>query len=144
RLSTQSDASWWDLDFPPQHPVQMLADSRKAQDAFSKLIETAFGEQISINRYDAGQIRLKVGSVGLPDEPPPPSDELRAAYQKLPLVAEQGDGFRAFVHVLLKTLVRPTPIVLVDEPEAFLHPPQARLLGRYLAELTPAPCQIFV
>jgi predicted ATP-dependent endonuclease of OLD family len=25
------------------------------------------------------------------------------------------------------------PIVLVDEPEAFLHPPQARLLGRKLA-----------
>jgi hypothetical protein len=26
-----------------------------------------------------------------------------------------------------------SPLTLIDEPEAFLHPPQARLLGRYFA-----------
>jgi hypothetical protein len=35
-------------------------------------------------------------------------------------------------------------LIVVDEPEAFLHPPQARLLGRKLAAETPRHTQVFV
>jgi hypothetical protein len=52
----------------------------------------------------------------------------------LPLIPEQGDGMRSFVGLLLVLAATPFPIVLIDEPEAFLHPPQARELGRQLAE----------
>ena len=48
----------------------------------------------------------------------------------MPLLREQGDGMRSFVGIMLALLAATYPIVLLDEPEAFLHPPQARLLGR--------------
>jgi hypothetical protein len=143
RLADRTSSQTWDLDFPPVHPSQILWDSREAQRKFSDLVRMAFGSPISINRYDQS-IRLRVGEPNIPDELPPPSPELRAAYQALPTVGEHGDGFRSFVNILLHTLVRPTPVVVIDEPEAFLHPPQARLLGRFLAEQTPSPCQVFV
>ncbi|MFF7459376.1 ATP-dependent endonuclease [Kitasatospora sp. NPDC008115] len=76
--------------------------------------------------------------------PPSPRTRSTRAYNNLPGVVEQGDGFRSFVNLLLHSLVRPTPVIVIDEPEAFLHPPQARLLGRILAERTPSPCQVFV
>ncbi|MFJ8563223.1 ATP-dependent nuclease [Streptomyces sp. NPDC093514] len=58
-------------------------------------------------------------------------------------MSEQGDGFRSFVQVLLQVMVRPAPIVIIDEPEAFLHPPQARLLGSLLAGIK-GQTQLFV
>ena len=45
----------------------------------------------------------------------------------------QGDGMRSFASVVLHLLATVTPsILMLDEPEAFLHPPQARLLGTSL------------
>ena len=47
-------------------------------------------------------------------------------------IDEQGDGLRSVtaVHLVLQVVRR--PIILIDEPEAFLHPPQALALGREL------------
>lgn len=38
---------------------------------------------------------------------------------------EEGDGLRSFVSVLLSLMGRRKPVFLLDEPEAFLHPPYA-------------------
>ena len=41
---------------------------------------------------------------------------------------------RSFAAVILHALAERPFNPILDEPEAFLHPPQARLLGRYIAE----------
>jgi hypothetical protein len=46
---------------------------------------------------------------------------------------EQGDGYKSFAGVVLSILTFPNRLLLLDEPEAFLHPTQARVLGRWLA-----------
>ena len=51
---------------------------------------------------------------------------------------------RSFAGVLLHTAVGHESILLIDEPEAFLHPPQAKLLGRMLVERKPNHRQVFV
>ena len=68
----------------------------------------------------------------------------RQATAKLPKVEEQGDGIRAFVGLLAAVGATTRPIVLVDEPEAFLHPPQAYRVGAALAEQAAEGRQIFV
>lgn len=45
----------------------------------------------------------------------------------------QGDGFRSFVGVVLSLLLSKGRIILLDEPEAFLHPAQAKLLGNWIS-----------
>jgi len=62
----------------------------------------------------------------------------------LPKLHEQGDGMRGFVGVLLNAFVANYSILLVDEPEAFLHPPQARLLGKMLGQDLPTDRQLFL
>ncbi|MFD3776947.1 ATP-dependent endonuclease [Streptomyces sp. NPDC058612] len=144
RLQDQTTSRPWNRSFPPTHPTQYLRSAPNALKEFSKLVENAFGKPISMDRYDHQQIRLTIGDPKLPEGTDPGSDEHWDAYSQLPGVREQGDGFRSFVNILLTALVRPAPIIVIDEPEAFLHPPQARLLGRYLAEKVPSPCQVFV
>jgi hypothetical protein len=64
--------------------------------------------------------------------------------EALPTLESQGDGMRSFAGVILATSVGRETVLLIDEPEAFLHPPQARLLGASLVEDRPEGRQIFV
>ncbi|MEU1502903.1 AAA family ATPase [Streptomyces sp. NPDC005732] len=143
RLGNQSDSQQWDWGRPATHPSQVLWESRETLDGFSKLFEQAFGSPIAINRY-VPAIRLQVGSIGVPETPPPPPREVMEAFSRLPYLNDQGDGVRAFANILLAALVRPRPVIVIDEPEAFLHPPQVRLLARHLTQYAPADCQVFV
>lgn len=49
-------------------------------------------------------------------------------------LSQQGDGYKSFTGVLLALLAFPNRLLMLDEPEAFLHPAQARALGRWIAE----------
>jgi hypothetical protein len=52
---------------------------------------------------------------------------------------------RSFASVILHLLTPNTPsVLLLDEPEAFLHPPQARLLGEFIAKERPKRAQLFI
>ena len=62
----------------------------------------------------------------------------------LPALEIQGDGMRSFTGALLSLLVHPRNIVLMDEPEAFLHPPQAKRLAETIADETDSNSQLFL
>lgn len=47
---------------------------------------------------------------------------------------DEGDGFRSFVITFLTVFGSDRPVLLLDEPEAFLHPPQARRLGEIIGK----------
>jgi len=88
--------------------------------------------------------------VGNKPERVPGEDELSKRYVEslnasaLPLQT-QGDGMRSFATVLLYVLAAGDhSIQFLDEPEAFLHPPQARLLGEYIARERRAKSQLFI
>jgi len=48
----------------------------------------------------------------------------------------QGDGIRSAVAILASLIVNAHSLFLIDEPETFMHPPQARLLGKNIVDLS--------
>lgn len=48
----------------------------------------------------------------------------------------QGDGIRSAFAILASLIVNNHSLYLIDEPETFLHPPQARLLARNIVNLS--------
>lgn len=70
----------------------------------------------------------------LPNSEDRGSGVYRRALAELPTLDAAGDGIRSYVGTLIGIAACPHPILLIDEPEAFLHPPQARHLGKLLAE----------
>lgn len=121
---------------PASHPVHVLADDRSRLQRASGIAQQVFGEALWLDDYSAQQ-RLRVGAL---ITPAPRRDEVDAPYRdellNLPELSEQGDGMRSFFGLLLPLLSASFPMVLVDEPEAFLHPPQAAALGRQLGQLS--------
>lgn len=118
------------IDGQPREPLQRLIGDPAAEARLAEKVRSAFGEKVLVNRAGGATVHLHVGST---ETAPLLGDaayieELRA----LPLVPEQGDGMRSFVGLMLALEATPYPLVLIDEPEAFLHPPQARQLGREL------------
>jgi hypothetical protein len=55
---------------------------------------------------------------------------------EVPLLHQSGDGIRSFAGTLVAATCGAHPLLLIDEPEAFLHPPQARRLSRAIARST--------
>lgn len=127
------------------HPIHYMQVSGEIEIQLSTYFKEAFGEELIVHRNAGREVPLHCGK-----RPVPGKDEDRVslgyiqALEKLPTLHTQGDGMRSFVGVLLHSFVVNHSAVLIDEPEAFLHPPQARLLGRMLVEQAPANRQMFV
>ena len=71
----------------------------------------------------------------------------RVAYSQVsryPILDNQGDGLRSYVGMISALMSLSKPIILLDEPEAFLHPPQAMQLGMSIANLVKDSQQIFI
>lgn len=56
---------------------------------------------------------------------------------------DQGDGLKSYVSTFLSLNLKGSDVLLIDEPEAFLHPPLARQVGELIGDLGDEK-QIFV
>jgi energy-coupling factor transporter ATP-binding protein EcfA2 len=129
----------------PQHPIHFLQKDDGLEKKFSEYFKQAFGTDLIVHRNAGNEVPLYVGEKPTPKEG---EDRVSEGYlnelEKLDLLHQQGDGMRSFVGVLLNTFISNHSILFIDEPEAFLHPPQARLLGKMLAKDLPAERQLFL
>lgn len=130
---------------PEQHPIHFIQRNDELENAFSKHFKQAFGLDLIVHRNAGDIVPLFVG-----DRPALEIGEDRVSItyiekiEKLDRLDEQGDGMRSFVGVLLNSFVGHKTILFIDEPEAFLHPPQARILGKMLAKDLPKGKQLFI
>ena len=114
------------LDEPPSHPIHMLYSDDQFEDRISGYFRRAFGEDLVVFHAGGRSVPLFVGerpilAQGEQRTSRAYSERLRSSMVPL---NEQGDGMRSFASVILHLLSPITPsILLLDEPEAFLHPP---------------------
>lgn len=130
---------------PEKHPIFKLNKSETLAQKLSDYFHQAFGVDLVVNRNEMQTIPLHTGQS--PDKKAFTIDKQDDYYNQvavLPKLQEQGDGMRSFASILLDTFTSDHTITLIDEPEAFLHPPQARLLGKMLAKNNPDKRQLFI
>jgi hypothetical protein len=129
----------------PTNPIHYLLRDDGLETKLSGQFKKAFGVDLVVHRNAGSQIPLHTGHRPVPA---PGQDRVSIDYirqiELLPPLQTQGDGMRSFAGVLLYTSVGRESILLIDEPEAFLHPPQARQLGRMLVADKPVERQLFV
>ena len=125
-----------------EEAATILNDDEPQEILVSEIFKKAFGSDIILNRTSDGN-RFHLGDrKELPKHAERLKPDFRKWMEKLPLMSEQGDGVRSFCRVMRELLVEPGSIILIDEPEVFLHPPQIRQLARMIATQTSRDTQI--
>ncbi len=146
RLSDSSPATSFDaISSGPSEPLQALYLDYELEERISGVFRSAFSEDLVLDRLGGTQLALRCGRRPPAGPAGVVSMEYATAVRALPTLHEQGDGMRSFVSCVLHTEVLERPFVLVDEPEAFLHPPQATRLAQHLARAARTTArQVFV
>lgn len=128
-----------------EHPIFKMMKSERLAKSVSNYFRQAFGEDLVVDRSELRTISLHMGTAPIKTEYTiETQDEYYEIVGKLPKLQEQGDGMRSFASILLNAFTSEFCITLIDEPEAFLHPPQARILGKMFARNNPENRQLII
>jgi len=94
-------------------------------------VERAFALQVALDFSAPRTLVLRVGADF--SKLPPDPREAKPVLMRHEKLDDQGDGLRAFVGIIVAILAVNRGVFLIDEPETFLHPPQAFRIGQFLA-----------
>jgi predicted ATPase len=114
----------------PETLLQYLYRDPDAMDRVNVAFTPIFNTTLRLDYSALLELKVRVGK-GIERVSENPQLALRE-FQQYPMLDEQGDGMRSAAAVLIALEAVHRPVTLIDEPEAFLHPPQARALGRHL------------
>lgn len=119
----------------PNEYIHLLQNNENILKMINNEINRTFQKNIILNWGGGEWIWFNVGKE--PDrtsEIDRVSTEYLEIINKYPELAEEGDGLRSFIGLLMILYSTPHPILMIDEPESYLHPFQSKRLGNILAK----------
>jgi hypothetical protein len=115
--------------------LHYLEDDPELMAELDEYTREIFGTGLTLDPL-SGQLVIRFGKVGVDA---PPVDAVTPAYReaisRLTTLEHQGDGIGSTLGLLIPLVAGRNPIAFIDEPEAFLHPPQAFKLGKTVATI---------
>lgn len=131
RMNLLNQAARGDLKYPATPLARIFTDDPK-RDKWRKIVHEAFGFFPGIDATDGDRLTVRFGKTRPPRERSLEQDiiDWMRGARSLDAVS---DGVKAFSGILLQIYAGDPSVVIIDEPEAFLHPSLARTLGKELA-----------
>ncbi|HVA69242.1 MAG TPA: AAA family ATPase [Candidatus Binataceae bacterium] len=137
RLSLTQPQPLGDLTKQPANYLTALFKDESALGRLRSMTYDAFKLYFVTDPTDVGRVRVRLS----PREPIDSEEEKALSdraiqfHSRAAQISEFSDGVNAYTGLIAAVLSSDYRVVLIDEPEAFLHPPLIRKLGRNLAEL---------
>ena len=135
RINLVNQQTAGDLQQHPHTSFQVLFRDEDKRKKVRRIIHDAFGLHFVVDPTHLGILRLRLSSR-------PPStdieergihDEALQFHSSATLVEEASDGVKAFTGIITEIIAGDPAVLLIDEPEAFLHPSLAFNLGKEIA-----------
>ncbi len=126
----------------PSNLIQKMYIDNNIESLISSYFNKAFGIGVFIHQLKSSDLRLYIGKKVPLD--PNKKKEYNNKMKTQTMLGRQGDGMLSFAGLILRTFIPYQQILLIDEPEAFLHPPQARIVGRMLIQQKPENRQYII
>ena len=128
------------IDKNSLYVMRKLRHCSEAADELNNALKSGFNKSVDIFMdYDDGNavMEYRIGSYDeINTAVNSTKDEWFQIIEQLDTLQSQGDGIRSAVAILATLIVSEHSLFLIDEPEAFLHPPQARIIGKNIVELS--------
>lgn len=135
RFNLTNDQSAGDLLQIPNNVLAHLFRDDSARRKVRTLIHEAFGLYFLVDPTNLGTLRIRLSAEKPPADEQSLNLEAREFYGRSTHIKDSSDGVQAFSGIVTAVLSGEFHTILIDEPEAFLHPPLARKLGKNLAAL---------
>ena len=136
RINLVNHQNAGDLQQPPTTSFQMLFRDDTKRNEVRRIVHDAFDKYLVIDPTQLGTLKLK-----LSNRPPADYFEERGIHDaaiKFHSEAEPiettSDGIKAFTGMITEIIAGDPNILLIDEPEAFLHPSLSYKLGKEIAQ----------
>jgi hypothetical protein len=137
RLALTQPQPLGDPDSHPTNHLAVLFRDDEAREQIREITADAFGLYFVVDPTGGTHFRVRMSERAPMDDEEEQSVTVRsrAFHGRAHDVADLSDGIRAFTGLTAAVLSAEYRIMLVDEPEAFLHPPLSRKLGKRLTQL---------
>lgn len=135
RINLVNQQSAGDLQQAPQSSFQVLFRDDSKRSEVRRIVKKAFGFHFVIDPTNLGSLRIRLS----PREPNNDMEERGIHgdavrfHSNAQLVESASDGVKAFTGIITELMAGDPRVLLVDEPEAFLHPSLASMLGYEVA-----------
>lgn len=131
RINLVDEQTAGDLQLPAQNSLDVLLRDDVKRSEVRRIIKEAFDTYFVVDPTNLGRLRIR-----LSERPPANDMEERGIHKEavqfhadaLP-IEQSSDGVKAFTGMITEIIAGDPQIVLVDEPEAFLHPSLSTKLG---------------
>lgn len=131
-----------------KHPIHYAAFDSKYRKWLSDSFKKAFEIEITPNTQFGSEIPLCIGKPvqldGTYEDEQSRQEAYAAILENYKQVQNQGDGIKSFTGILLYLMLDYYCTYLFDEPESFLHPPQARIMGQIIGNTLSEQQQAFI
>ncbi len=135
RINLVNQQGAGDLQRPAESSFQVLFRDDTKRHEVRRIVFEAFGRSFVLDPTNLGQLRIR-----LSDRAPRDDMEERGIHADAvrfhaaaQLIDEASDGVKAFTGIVTEVMAGDPSVILVDEPEAFLHPSLAAKLGQEVA-----------
>lgn len=131
------------------HNTNFLSEvqfNSKLLDELSNYTKTMFNKDIYLDRFSWGEsILFRVGdNFNFIRNAKRNDNEAEIKLKDYNALDNEGDGIKSFVTNYIALNMNDKNILLLDEPESFLHPPLAKQLGEIIAKSSSVNKQIFI
>jgi len=135
-LVNQQEAG--DLQSPASSSFQVLFRDNEKRAEVRRIIHDAFGDYLVIDPTSMRFLRLRLSS-----REPVSEIEERGIHEEAidfhnnaSLIDHASDGVKAFTGMITEIIAGDPMVLLIDEPEAFLHPALSFKLGKEISQIT--------
>lgn len=140
RINLVNQQAAGNLQGPAHTSFQLLFRDDEKRKEVRRIIHEAFGQYLVIDPTNLGQLNLRLSTV-----PPKDDTEERGIHaeavefhSKAMLINQASDGVKAFTGMVTEMIAGDPSVLLMDEPEAFLHPSLSFKLGKEVSGIMSA------
>lgn len=140
RINLVNQQAAGNLQGPAHTSFQLLFRDDDKRKEVRRIIHDAFGQYLVIDPTNLGQLNLRLSK-----EPPKDDTEERGIHaesvefhSKAMLINHASDGVKAFTGMVTEMIAGDPSVLLMDEPEAFLHPSLSFKLGKEVSGIMSA------
>jgi len=135
RINLVNQQPGGDLQRAPDRSLQVLFRDDSKRHEVRRIVHEALGRHFVVDPTHLGHLRIRLSERAPRDdleERGLHADAVRFHAAAQP-IEESSDGVKAFTGIVTELIAGDPSVVLVDEPEAFLHPSLAAKLGQEVA-----------